>query len=91
MTVQGAVAQFDRWHYPWQFCEQVRRRLLRIPDELQLFDRVYEEASRNEHWMHADLIEGGRIAQDSLEKAFPELDEGTLAQFVRAVSYEKWK
>ena len=90
MTVQEAVAQFDRWEHPWEFERTIPELLRADPEQLSLAERIIEEANRREHWMAEDLALGCKLAQDGLKKAFPDVDDETLGQFVRAAAYN-WR
>lgn len=90
MNLQKAVQSFDQWHYPWMFFDHVKNHLAGNAEEIALAEKLHEEANWKDHWMDSDLAIGCKIAQNELRKNFPDIDEQTLACFVRAASYN-WR
>lgn len=90
MAIEDAVSKFNQWHYPWEFSGFVKGLLSGNGEDIALFEAISNEVNRPEHWMQSDLIMGCKIAQNALKKAFPEIDDETLAAFVRSASYN-WR
>jgi hypothetical protein len=90
MNLQRATKSFDQWHYPWLFIDHVKKQLAGKTAQIKLAEEIQEEANKQDHWINADLVIGCKIAQNELRVRFPDVDEETLALFVKAASYN-WR
>jgi hypothetical protein len=90
MTLACAISSFDDWSYPWTFKTSVRGKLGSQKEDLELFEALFTEASRPEHWQQVDLVLGCRIAQNEMKSRFPQVDDSSIASIVRSASYD-WR
>ncbi|MFP3582790.1 hypothetical protein SCB29_04140 [Paraburkholderia sp. SIMBA_055] len=86
-----AVAiKFTDWEQPWTFYSTALDQICHDPDDRAIFEQIWAEACRPEHWEHVELAECCDSCDHGLKNRFSWLPEKARAQFVRAASFE-WK
>lgn len=86
----AAAIKFTDWGEPWTFYAAVLGHVCHDSDDKAIFEHIWAEACRQEHWQRVDLAECCEACDHGLKEAFSWLPEEARAQFVRAASFQ-WK
>jgi hypothetical protein len=87
-TVGLAISHFEDWSHPWKFFEFVRASL-NVRDQ-SLFDVIWHEANRFDHWDSPTLQDGAANAERGLKQTFPGLKQDAIKAVANAAAYQ-WK
>lgn len=86
----GAAIKFMNWEKPWTFYSVVRDHLSHDSNDRAVFEHIWAEACRPEHWQHIGMLKCCDASDHALKSGFSWLPEEARAQFVRAASFQ-WK
>jgi len=86
----GAAIQFMDWEKPWTFYSVVLDHLSHDSDDRAIFENIWGEACRPEHWQHVEISKCCEACDHGLKNGFSWLPDEARARFVRAASFQ-WK
>ena len=86
----GVAIQFKDWEKPWTFYSVVLDHISHDSDDRAIFERIWAEACRPEHWQYVDISKCSDSCDHGREIGFSWLPEEARVQFVRAASFQ-WK
>ena len=87
--LETKILSFKNWEKPWSFYEFVCSEKNSNPKEVKLFIEIWTHASAFELWNNCEIILACKASQKFIMDNY-DIDEGAVANIVRAISYE-WR
>lgn len=88
-ALEKSISDYTDWSNPWKFFNYVIADTHLKSEEVQLFQKIWQEAGGSDLWNFEDLTSGCKKSKAFIIENYA-LNEFVIDQIVRAISYQ-WK